>query len=890
MFSTTLVVLPLLWLSLASASHFFGGLVNYRYKSLSNGRIGVELRNKATFRSCGYQYGSCYGNWYNCGYNDQVDVGVIDRSNNGPPNANTWCQTETVVTKVLPSDKPFQTREFSCCWIYEYPNSTSPSWSVLTSVDLGKRSDTKKPNNSPDIGILPFLRVPQNCKRTYKPMAFDPDGDVVRCRYGKKITAECDSCKRHAGFQVDEATCTLHYLASGNQAVYEFELVVEDFPRKPVMLSYSDGTKAFKYARTARRKRAVTTTTTAFPTTTTAVPTTTTTTAPTTPMPWWYYWWTKTAPPTTTTVPTTTTTTTAPTTTTSAPPTPMPWWYYWRTTTAPPTTTTAPTTTTSAPPTPMPWWYYWRSTTTTTTSPPTTTTAPTTSVPYWYRMTSTTTSPPTTTTSPPTTTTSPPTTTTAPTTTAPLTTTTTYSTAALSLLPMQFVVYVDPPVPTCAEGYYLPKYVSPTPRDGEVILAEAGKEVEIKVKAKALYSQVDDLIMTGPLNITKHKTTGDEFTIRWTPIPEDFGHYFPICFAVEFKNGSYVYQTEMRCVLVKVTKNLVNTVVTCLESSMIVEVEKATLPPLHYQDLRLSDPSNTACSLQTHSNSTHVVARVPLNACGTQIEEDDDELLFMNEITTVDNTSALITRKHLLEIKFCCQYSKRGNVTATFKAHRENVTVWDKGFGKFNYGIEFFPDQRFVSRIDPWLYPLEYDVGDRIFMEIEATTIVNNTELFVESCRAAPYDNPNYPHPYTLIENGCNLDSTLIVYPRSHKRQFKFSFEAFKFIGLHDQVYISCSVLMCEAGNPHTRCSQGCLPNAPRRNRREAAIETGVHYVSQGPLRLKRSVQAENTGLNLNLVFITGCALAAVGMICGVFFYKAKKSSVKYQVLPSDEN
>ncbi|KAJ0001731.1 hypothetical protein NQD34_001527, partial [Periophthalmus magnuspinnatus] len=337
--------------------------------------------------------------------------------------------------------------------------------------------------------------------------------------------------------------------------------------------------------------------------------------------------------------------------------------------------------------------------------------------------------------------------------------------------------------------------------------------------------------------------------------------------------------------------NLVNTVVTCLESSMIVEVEKATLPELHYENLRLSDPSNIVCSLQTHSNSTHLVAKVPLNTCGTQIEEDADNLFFKNEITTVDNTSTLITRKHQLEMKFFCQYPKRGNVTFTFSAHRENVTVWDKGLGKFTYGFEFFPDQRFVSRIDPRLYPLEYDVGDRIFMEIEATTTVNNTELFVESCRAAPYDNTNYPHPYNIIENGCNLDPTLIVYPRSHNRQFKYSVEAFKFIGLHDQVYISCSVLMCEAGNPHTRCSRGCQPNGATRARREAVIESGTHYVSQGPLRLRRSVEAGNTGLNfnLNLVFIAGCVLAAVGMICGVIIYKSKKSSVRYQALPSDE-
>lgn len=56
--------------------------------------------------------------------------------------------------------------------------------------------------------------------------------------------------------------------------------------------------------------------------------------------------------------------------------------------------------------------------------------------------------------------------------------------------------------------------------------------------------------------------------------------------------------------------------------------------------------------------------------------------------------------------------------------------------------------------IDPDSYPLEYDMGSRIFMEIEAVTSVNNTELFVESCRATPYDNPNSRPSYSIIENG----------------------------------------------------------------------------------------------------------------------------------------
>uniref|UniRef100_A0AAV2LUB0 ZP domain-containing protein n=1 Tax=Knipowitschia caucasica TaxID=637954 RepID=A0AAV2LUB0_KNICA len=689
------LLLLLMLVTLSSASHFYGGVVTFTAKGLgSTGNYEVEVRSKATFHGCQYQYFSCYSG--NCGYNYQLDAGIIDSSSNGPVTASSWCQTETVTNKLLSTNTPFKTRADSCCWIYYSSYSYSPSWSVLASIDIGLRSDTNQPNNSPDIAIVPFLRVPQNCPRTYNLMTFDPDGDVVRCRYGHFAAAECYDCRTHHGFSLNEAECTLQF-QSASQGIYEFELVVEDFPQQSITLRYSDGS---------------------------------------------------------------------------------------------------------------------------------------------------------------------------------------------------FVFQVDPPVSSCTEGLYLPKLVSPTPMDGEIIPVQVGKELDITVKAEAQYSTVDQIILTGPLNISKHHTTAGEFHLRWTPIPANNGLYFPICFAVEVKHGSSVHQSEMRCVLVNVTDELVNTVVTCLESSMIVEVEKATLPPLHYDHLRLSDPSNTVCSLQTHSNSTHVVAIIPLNACGTDIEEDDDDLLFKNEITTVDDPTAIITRRHQVEIKFFCQYAKRGNVSLSFSAHRENVTVWDKGFGTFTYVFEIFPDSQFVSRIDPRSYPLEYDVGQRIYMEIQAMTTVNNTEMFVESCSAAPYDNPNYHSPYLLIQNGCIKDPTLVVH-QSQARLYAFSIEAFKFIGLHDQVYIGCSVLMCEAGNPNTRCSHGCLPSGAHRRRREAAIETGVHYVSQGPVKLRNS-ERDGAGLalnlNMNLVFIAGCALATVGMICGLIFYKSRKSTMRYQPLPLQES
>ncbi|XP_077942142.1 uncharacterized protein LOC120809139 isoform X2 [Gasterosteus aculeatus] len=759
-----------------------------------------------------------------------------------------WCETETVSRTILQSNKPFQLTAASCCWIPKRTGNNA-QLNLLTTVDLGIRSDTKEPNRSPAVAILPFLRVPQNCPRTYKLTSFDPDGDKVRCRYGNINTGECSLCDQPSGFHLDQDTCTLHYHSSlADSRVYGFELVVEDFPVGSINLTYSDGSQSSRAPLLVRRRRS-------FPTPTSAV------------YPWLYNYPTTAQPKTgwhyyITTAPTTPT----------APPTPTkmsPGWHYYTSNAA---TTSAPTKTSPG------WHYYTTTAPTTPTAPPAS--APTNMPPGWHYYT-----------------------TTAPPTAIPpyLTTGTQMHTTTppLSKLPLQFSFLVDPPVPSCAEGFYLPRFVEPTPENGARIQAEVNREVEIRVKAVAAYSKIHDIIISGPVNITTQRNTDGEFVIRWTPIQDDLGDFFSICFAVESVAGADVYQTEMRCVVVEVKAKHVESNVICTETTMTIELEKASLPGHHADHLRLNDATNTACRLK--SNTTHIFAVIPLNDCGTDIEEDDINLRFKNAITTFDNVADVITRKHLLEVDFYCQYPKRGNVMQVFMAHRPKVEVWDKGFGTFTYQFEFYPNDQYLTAIDPSTYPLVYVLGSRIFMQIEATSSINNTVLFVESCRVTPYDNQNYQQTYSIIENGCNVDQTVEIHSTSHQRQFQFSMEAFKFIGSHDQVYISCTVLMCEAGSPNTRCSQGCVnstmqsgwPAAHHQRKRELIAQGQRHFVSQGPLRLGRSAEDNKSPalqLNLNLVFIAGCLLAAVGMISAVALYKARGSRVRYQPLSTFES
>ncbi|KTF82629.1 hypothetical protein cypCar_00034344, partial [Cyprinus carpio] len=195
---TSLLLAELLLLTTVMASHFYGGSMTFNPRRNHDGSYKVELRFKATYHSCSeYDYWPCSSG--DCGNDVSTVTGQVDSS----PNGNSWCQSEGVITKMLSTNSPFQLLKSSCCWIYNTVTN-SGGWSLLTYIDLGVRSDTSEPNRSPITTTLPFVRVPQNCPRRYNLLAFDPDGDHVRCRFGLGQNQECGICNQPAGFILDQ--------------------------------------------------------------------------------------------------------------------------------------------------------------------------------------------------------------------------------------------------------------------------------------------------------------------------------------------------------------------------------------------------------------------------------------------------------------------------------------------------------------------------------------------------------------------------------------------------------------------------------------------------------------------------------------------------------------
>ena len=70
--------------------------------------------------------------------------------------------------------------------------------------------------------------------------------------------------------------------------------------------------------------------------------------------------------------------------------------------------------------------------------------------------------------------------------------------------------------------------------------------------------------------------------------------------------------------------------------------------------------------------------------------------------------------------------------------------------------------------------------------------------------------------PFILFR--CEEGDRVNFIPTADKRTQKFSLEAFKFIGVHQFVYMHCRVKICNAADPNSRCAQGCISKRAKRS------------------------------------------------------------------------
>ena len=133
-----------------------------------------------------------------------------------------------------------------------------------------------------------------------------------------------------------------------------------------------------------------------------------------------------------------------------------------------------------------------------------------------------------------------------------------------------------------------------------------------------------------------------------------------------------------------------------------------------------------------------------------------------------------------------------------------------------------------------------------------------------------------------LLPHRCKTDKTVQIYTNGSRSKVQFAMKAFKYMGHHDQVkiraarqttacvfclivlcrlswlshllcgqvYITCSVILCEAGMTNSRCSQGCSRSI-QITKREASFQSATNHTSGHQIH-KRDVPSEATGYFLS--------------------------------------
>ncbi|KAG7496266.1 hypothetical protein JOB18_015660 [Solea senegalensis] len=401
-----MVLVPLLQLffSINQATNFLGTVMTYDPETNSDGIFTVALRFKTNFQTC-----SAYIPW-ECRTGDCTTVFLASHTVSNE-SSGEWCHREGLMILQITGNDPFQLWLNGRAWKSNINGIVSVR--ALTLVDPRTRSDTGKVNRSPQTTMLPVLRVPSNCPRQIRLLAFDPDGDNVQCRYGNQSQFECNPCTPPPVLTLS-SSCDLSFSATNSSAegLYAVQLVMEDSPGQPITLA---------------RGGVVTPITTATP---------------------------------------------------------------------------------------------------------------------------------------------------------------------ISKIPVQFAFKVDPAVPSCTDGLYLPGFQSPTPANRAQLQASVNQVLQISIKAVAANSAISELLFSGPHNINQTRSGAGDFTLSWTPSVSQSGENHPICFVVQAVSGSNRYHSELRCVIVivangerrlpravEVSLNITNATTTPTTSPTTVAVTTAVSQP-----------------------------------------------------------------------------------------------------------------------------------------------------------------------------------------------------------------------------------------------------------------------------------------------------------------------
>ncbi|XP_035883318.1 deleted in malignant brain tumors 1 protein [Phyllostomus discolor] len=231
----------------------------------------------------------------------------------------------------------------------------------------------------------------------------------------------------------------------------------------------------------------------------------------------------------------------------------------------------------------------------------------------------------------------------------------------------------------------------------------------------------------------------------------------------------------------------------------------------------------------------YLIFSIPYGHCGTIQQESSGSVSYSNSIRghrVRGHPGRIVVRHKVPQLKFTC--------TVDGPSAIEIVPGEDSPRQGASYDVSISFLELPMSPQEGSRGPYYANQRKEVFLEATLHGPDRHLRLFVDTCVASPDPQDFTTIKYDLIRQGCIKDNTYVTL-HSHGNTAKFKFDAFSFLSSYDVVYLQCKVAVCQAGDPSSRCSQGCVGRSQRSVGPVGATEERAeHFQMVGPLEIQR--------------------------------------------------
>ncbi|KAL9966948.1 hypothetical protein ACROYT_G025096 [Oculina patagonica] len=273
--------------------------------------------------------------------------------------------------------------------------------------------------------------------------------------------------------------------------------------------------------------------------------------------------------------------------------------------------------------------------------------------------------------------------------------------------------------------------------------------------------------------------------------------------------------------------------VACLQNDMSITLPKTLLLGLNREHVTLRDVNCVAAETKTH-----YTLKTKLTGCGTNIRRTKGAVVYSNTVLEIPvKDDAMATRVREIEIPFSCYYKNSGDATAVgVKPDTKKLVFDEDGKGNFTLALDMFPNDKFTTAYTESGYPVQVKLRQNLYLQASVKSKDKRLSVLAEDCYATPSQDRQHATKHHLIKGGCPVDATTSVVLSTEVGVSRFTTEGFMFIAEYPFVFVHCHVRVCDAGNPNSRCAQGCIKRT--RKKRDVSSKDKLYSLAQGPLTI----------------------------------------------------